>query len=75
MEADRDALADFIRHLRSTDPAATLNSLLLQLQLEKYPLLHGCSFKLAVGAGTQGFSVSLQAPGVTVQPSGGGRHG
>ena len=41
LEADQDALADLIRLLRSVDPKDTLNSLLAELRLEKYPLLHG----------------------------------
>lgn len=49
LDADYDALAELIRRLRSVDPLATLNSLLRDLSLEKYPLLAGRTFKLAVG--------------------------
>lgn len=48
-DADREALADLIPRLRSVDPRETLNSLLQELKLEKYPLLHGKTFQLKVG--------------------------
>ena len=48
-DADRDALADLIGRLRSVDPKATLNSLLRELKLEKYPLLQGKTFRVRVG--------------------------
>lgn len=51
MEADRDALADLICRLRSIDPLQTLDSLLQNLKLGKYPLLHGKRFALTVGTG------------------------
>jgi len=51
MEADRDALADLICRLRSVDPLQTLDSLLQNLKLGKYPLLHGKRFALTVGTG------------------------
>lgn len=59
MDADRDALADLIRRLRSTDPVATLKSLLDELHLGKYPLLHGKQFEVTVGVGGR--------PGCTVE--------
>lgn len=60
MEADCDALAALIRRLRSTDPAATLGSLLSDLGLGKYPLLHGQRFEVTVGVGAMpGCSVEL----------------
>ncbi|CAM3387895.1 ATP-binding protein [Paracidovorax anthurii] len=59
MNADRDALAGLIRRLRSTDPAQTLASLLAELHLDKYPLLHGRHFEVTVGVGGQ--------PGCTVE--------
>ncbi|WP_038215276.1 ATPase [Xenophilus azovorans] len=66
MEADRDALADLIRRLRSSDPVETLHSLLNELQLGKYPLLHGRRFEVAVGVGSApGCSVDL----LTLDPS------
>jgi hypothetical protein len=49
LDADRDALADLIRRLRSVDPKATLDSLLQELKLEKYPQLLGRTFRLSVG--------------------------
>ncbi|MBT9520424.1 MAG: ATP-binding protein [Dechloromonas sp.] len=51
LDADRDALADLIRHLRSVDPVQTLDSLLQELRLGRYPLLHGKAFQVTVGVG------------------------
>lgn len=59
LDADREALADLIRRLRSVDPKDTLDSLLQELQLEKYPLLHGRTFRLTVGPVALGHSVEL----------------
>jgi hypothetical protein len=60
LDADRDALADLIRRLRSVDPVQTLDSLLQELRLGRYPLLHGKSFQVTVGVGTApGYSVAL----------------
>lgn len=53
LEADRDALADLIRHLRAVDPVQTLDSILQELRLGKYPLLHGKCFQLTVGTGPE----------------------
>lgn len=53
LEADRDALADLIRHLRAVDPVQTLDSMLQALRLGKYPLLHGKCFQLTVGTGPE----------------------
>lgn len=54
------ALSDLIRRLRSTDPAATLSSLLSELSLGKYALLHGRRFEVTVGVGNlPGCSVEL----------------
>lgn len=58
MAADRDALAEQLRHLRSTDARATLAALLAELRLGSYPLLHGKAFALRVGTGA--------APGCSV---------
>ncbi len=58
-EADCDALADLIRRLRSVDPKTTLDSLLQDLKLEKYPLLHGRTFQLKVGRGRDEHAVEL----------------
>ncbi|WP_428422700.1 ATP-binding protein [Methylibium sp.] len=76
MDADRDALADLIRHLRAVDPVQTLDSLLQELRLGKYPLLHGKTFQLTVGVGSApSHSIELleQAEG-TVSNGAGGSH-
>jgi hypothetical protein len=67
-DADRDALADLIRRLRSVDPVQTLDSLLQDLRLGKYPLLHGKTFQLTVGVGVSpGHSIELvEADGLAV---------
>lgn len=60
LDADRDALADLIRRLRSVDPVQTLDSLLQELRLGNYPLLHGKTFQLTVGVGSApGHSIEL----------------
>lgn len=59
LDADREALADLIRRLRSVDPKDTLDSLLQELKLEKYPLLRGRTFRLTVGQVSHGHSVEL----------------
>lgn len=60
VEADREALADLIRHLRSVDPVQTLDALVQELKLGKYPLLHGRRFQLTVGEGSApGHSIAL----------------
>ena len=60
LNADRDALADLICHLRSVDPVQTLDSLMKTLRLGKYPLLHGKTFALSVGLGpVPGHSIEL----------------
>ena len=62
LHADREALADLIRRLRSVDPVQTLDSLLRELGLGKYPLLHGKAFQVTVGVGsTPGHAVALVA--------------
>ena len=73
---DRDALADLIRRLRSVDPVQTLDSLLQDLRLGKYPLLHGKIFQLTVGVGVSpGHSIELlEADGLAVSAESGGRH-
>jgi hypothetical protein len=71
--ADRDALADLIRRLRSVDPVQTLDSLLRELALGKYPLLHGKAFQVTVGVGSRpGHSVALVAEAVGAES--GDRH-
>jgi len=60
LDADRDALADLIGRLRSVDPVQTLDSLLQELGLGSYPLLHGKSFHVSVGMGpAPGHSIEL----------------
>ncbi len=59
LDADRDALADLIRRLRSVDPKDTLDSLLRELKLERYPVLHGRQFRLSVGTEASGHAVEL----------------
>ncbi len=60
LDADRDALVDLIRRLRSVDPVQTLYSLLQDLRLGNYPLLHGKTFQLTVGVGSApGHSIEL----------------
>jgi hypothetical protein len=61
LEADREALADLILRLRSPDPKATIESLLVGLRLEKYPRLHGRVFRLTVGSAPLGHAVELMA--------------
>lgn len=59
LDADREALADLIRRLRSVDPKDTLDSLLGELKLERYPVLHGRQFRLSVGTAPNGHAVEL----------------
>ena len=69
--ADRDALADLIRRLRSADPVQTMDSLLRELRLGTYPLLHGKTFNVTVGAGAApGHSVALVSKVVDAQLGG-----
>ncbi len=75
MIADRDALADLIRRFRSTDPVETLQSLLAELRLGRYPMLHGRTFELTVGVGGDpGCSVGLVATGADAVPIEGAEH-
>jgi hypothetical protein len=71
MDADREALAALLRHLRSTDAQGTLAALLATMQLGRYPLLQGCSFELTVGVGASpGCSVELVGSPLTALPLG-----
>lgn len=71
MQADRDALAALIQHLRSTDAQATLSALLTGMKLDRYPLLHGCSFEVTVGMGAApGCSVELVGSPLAAIPLG-----
>lgn len=68
LHADREVLADLIRRLRSVDPVQTLDSLLRELGLGKYPLLHGKAFQVTVGMGAaSGHSVALVAEALTAE--------
>ena len=59
-DADREALADLIFRLRAVDPVQALDSLLHDLRLGKYPVLHGRTFRLTVGMGASpGHSIEL----------------
>lgn len=71
LDADRDALADLIRRLRSVDPVQTLDSLLQELRLGKYPLLHGKAFQVTVGVGAApSHSVALVAEAASAERGG-----
>jgi hypothetical protein len=60
LDADRDALVQLVRLLRCVDSVQTLDSLLQQLQLGRYPKLHGKRFQLQVGSsGQPGYSLEL----------------
>ncbi len=76
LDADRDALADLIGRLRSVDPVQTLDSLLRDLRLGNYPLLHGRTFQLTVGVGSApGHSVELlDEAGASMLTDAGGSH-
>ncbi len=52
-EADCEALADLLFRLRSVDPVETLQSLLVNQNLGKYPILHGKTFSLSIGKGAR----------------------
>ena len=76
LDADSDSLADLIRRLRSVDPVQTLESLLKDLRLGNYPLLHGKTFQLTVGVGSApGHSVELvDGAGASMLADAGGCH-
>lgn len=76
-DADRDALADLIRRLRATDPASLFQSLLRELNLERYPLLQGKRFEVGIALGGVPNSVVAvlgQASEETSRQPDGGRH-
>lgn len=50
MDADTASLAELIHRLRAVDPVEALRSMLLQLNLDRFPLMHGRSFRLTIGA-------------------------
>ena len=61
--------------LRSTDPVDTLSSLLADLHLGKYPLLHGRQFEVTVGQGSMpGCTVELLGSTEAVAMPGGDGH-
>lgn len=53
MEADTAMLAELIHRMRATDPVSTLRSMLHQLNLERFSVLVGRTFRLSVGATPQ----------------------
>lgn len=59
LHSDISALSDLIRRLRAVDPQTTLESMIAELHLEKYPLLHGRTFQLTVGTQRQQHNVTL----------------
>jgi hypothetical protein len=59
MEADRGALEALIRRLRSVDPMSTLTSLLQELKLEKYPALHGKTFRVTIGSACDPHAIEM----------------
>jgi hypothetical protein len=61
VDADREALCALIRRLRSRDPTQVLRSLLQELQLERYPDLHGHTFSVQVGSECSRHEVRLLA--------------
>lgn len=76
MEADCDSLAELIRRLSSTDPVSTLDSLLAELQLGKYALLHGRRFEIVVGGdgAERSHSVTLLDAQSSIPYCDGGHH-
>ena len=76
LDANRDALADLIRRLRTVDPVQTLESLLQDLRLGSYPLLHGKTVQPTIGVGSApGHSVELvDGAGASTLADAGGCH-
>lgn len=63
-DADAEALAELIRHLRSRDALHTLRALLSELQLDRYPALQGQHFAVNIGHQPSDLGVTcLEAPG------------
>ena len=58
---DIDALADFICRLRAVDPEQTVKGLIRNLNLEKYPVLRGKTFRLSVGTDQKDLVLELVA--------------
>lgn len=76
-DADRHALTDVIRRLRATDPASLFQSLLRELNLDRYPLLQGKRFEVGIAAGGLAnpvVAVLGQASEETSRQPDGGRH-
>jgi hypothetical protein len=60
-QADSDALLVLIGRLRATNPVEAVQSMVKQLNLEKYSLLHGKTFRLTVGPASGQHAVELVA--------------
>ena len=61
LDADRDALADLIRRLRSVDPVQTLDSLLQELRLGGIPCCTARPSRSPWGGCCAGHSVALDS--------------
>lgn len=59
---DGCGITDFQKLLPSVDPKVTLDLLVQELKLEKYPLLRGQSFRLTVGYSQDGHMVEVMPP-------------
>lgn len=59
LAADEHEFAQVIRRLRADDPARTLVSLLEEVDLDRYPLLAGRTFRLRVGHSVRGHAVEV----------------
>lgn len=59
MNADVGALADLIRRLRMADPEEAMRSLISDARSERYPLLHGLSFRVQIGIDAGSHEISL----------------
>lgn len=49
MEADTAMLAELIHRMRASDPVSTLRAMLERLNLERFPVMVGRTFRLSVG--------------------------
>jgi hypothetical protein len=61
LEHDTGAMAQFITNLRSVDPRRTLQSLIVGLGLERYPLLQGKSFRVTIGSSHNRHAIEVVA--------------
>lgn len=58
---DIDNLTAFIRKLRAVDPEKTFRAMLCEMGLDKYPVLHGKTFRLSVGVDPESLELELVA--------------